>query len=75
MEKITQHNLPSDFQLKKKTETDIGMIYFYNGIVIFEAKEGVVLSYKTGFSILLKGLNYLGTKPWVYISNRALLLH
>ncbi len=71
MEKITQHNLPSDFQLKKKTETDIGMIYFYNGIVIFEAKEGVVLSYKTGFSILLKGLNYLGTKPWVYISNRA----
>ncbi|MBG43156.1 MAG: hypothetical protein CL530_04235 [Aequorivita sp.] len=71
MEKITQHNLPSDFQLKKKTETDIGMIYFYNGIVIFEAKEGVVLSYKTGFSILLKGLNYLGTKPWVYISNRV----
>lgn len=71
MEKITQHNLPSGFQLKKKTETDIGMIYFYNGIVIFEAKEGVVLSYKTGFSILLKGLNYLGTKPWVYISNRV----
>ena len=71
MEKITLHNLPPDFQLKKRLETDIGMVYFYNGIVIFEANEGVVLSYKTGFSILLKGLNYLGTKPWVYISNRV----
>ena len=71
MEKIAPHNLPPGLQLKKKLETDIGMVYFYNGIVIFEAKEGVVLSYKTGFSILLKGLNYLGTKPWVYISNRV----
>ncbi|HPE82701.1 MAG: hypothetical protein KDC94_01425 [Aequorivita sp.] len=71
MEKIVTHNLPQGFQLKKKLETDIGMVYFYNGIVIFEAKEGVVLSYKTGFSILLKGLNYLGAKPWVYISNRV----
>lgn len=51
-------------------ETDIGMVYFYNGIVVFEANEGIVLSYKTGFSILLQGLNYLGGNPWVFISNR-----
>lgn len=70
MEKIEPHNLPQDFQLKKSIETDIGMLYFYNGIVIIEANEGITLSYKTGFSILIKGLNYLGTKPWVYISNR-----
>lgn len=71
MVKIAQHNLPSNFQLKKRLEIDIGTVYFYNGIVVFEAKEGVVLSYKTGFYILLKGLNYLGAKPWVYISNRV----
>ena len=41
MEKITLHNLPPDFQLKKGLETDIGMVHFYNGIVIFEANEGV----------------------------------
>jgi len=71
MDKIVPHNLTPDFQLKKKMETNIGVVYFYNNIVIFEAKEGVVLSYKTGFSILLKSLNYLGTKPFVYISNRV----
>ena len=71
MEKIAPHNLPSGFQLKKKLETDIGVIYFYDTVVVFEAKEGIVMSYKTGFSILLKGLSYLGSKRWVYISNRV----
>lgn len=70
MQQIAPHNFPHHFQLKKSLETDIGMVYFYNGIVVVEANEGVTLSYKTGFSILVKSLNYLGTKPWVYISNR-----
>jgi len=52
-------------------DTDIGMVYFYDNIVVFEAKEGIIMSYKTGFSILLKGLNYLGPKRWVLISNRV----
>jgi hypothetical protein len=71
MQKITQHNLPNDFQLKSKLETDIGVVYFYGNIVVFEANEGVTLSYKTGFSVLLKGLTIVGTKPFVYISNRT----
>ncbi|MEH6763245.1 MAG: hypothetical protein V7655_02000 [Aequorivita antarctica] len=71
MEKIHLQNLPLDFPLKKKLETEIGMVYFYNNIVVFEAKEGIIMSYKTGFSILLKGLSFLGTKPWVLISNRV----
>ncbi|SRX75953.1 hypothetical protein [Aequorivita antarctica] len=71
MEKIHIHNLPPGFRLKKTLETEIGMVYFYENIVVFEAKEGIIMSYKTGFSILLKGLNYLGAKPWVYLSNRV----
>jgi hypothetical protein len=71
MQKKIPHSLPADFQLKKTLDTDIGMIYFYENIVIFEAKEGIIMSYKTGFSILLKGLNYLGSKRWVLISNRV----
>lgn len=71
MQKISPHNLPPNFQLKKTLDTEIGMIYFYDTIVIFEAKEGIIMSYKTGFSILLKGLNYLGSKRWVLISNRV----
>lgn len=71
MEKISPHKLPAEFRLKKTLETDVGMVYFYDNIVIFEANEGVIMSYKTGFSILLNGLNYLGTKPWVYVSNRV----
>ncbi len=71
MLKISPHNLPNDFQLKKTLETDIGTIYFYGNVVVFEANEGVILSYKTGFSILLKGLTIIGSKPFVYISNRT----
>jgi hypothetical protein len=71
MQIISPHNLPNDFQLKSKLETDIGVVYFYGNIVVFEANEGVTLSYKTGFSVLLKGLTIVGTKPFVYISNRT----
>jgi hypothetical protein len=64
------HNLPEGNTLKHLLETEIGTIYFYPDLVIVEAKEGVTLSYKTGFSILLKGLQITGFKPFVYISNR-----
>ncbi|MRT16016.1 hypothetical protein F3C99_03495 [Vitellibacter sp. q18] len=70
MEKISPHRLPSEFQLKEILETPIGLVYFYGNIVVFEANEGVTLSYKSGFSILLKGLTIVGTKPVAYISNR-----
>ncbi len=71
MQKKAPHNLPSGFQLKKRLDTDVGVFYFYENIVVFEAQESVVMSYKTGFSILLNILNYLGTKRVVYISNRV----
>lgn len=71
MEKISPHRLPQEFQLKEILDTPIGIVYFYGNIVVFEAFEGVTLSYKTGFSILLKGLTIVGTKPFVYISNRT----
>lgn len=70
MEQISPHNLHSDFQLKKVLETNIGLVYFYGNLIVVEANEGIVLSYKTGFSVLLNGLSMLGAKPWVYISNR-----
>lgn len=66
----TPHNLPKEAIFKQILETEIGTIYFYEGIVIVEAKEGITISYKTGFSTLVKGLQITGLKPFVYISNR-----
>lgn len=71
MDNNSPHNLPSDFKLEKVLDTDIGTAYFYGTLVVVEAKEGIVISHKNGFSALLKGLAFLGTRPWVYISNRV----
>ncbi|SRX54936.1 hypothetical protein [Aequorivita sp. CIP111184] len=71
MQKISPHTLPDHFHLKKIVETDIGILYFYDNIVVFEAYEGVILSYKTAFSVLLKGLTIVGAETFVYISNRV----
>ncbi len=70
MQPKNPHNLPEGVNLKDKLETEIGDLYFYPDLVIVEAKEGVTLSYKTAFSVLLKGLQLTGFKPFVYISNR-----
>lgn len=66
-----QQILPPDIQLKKRMVTEIGVISFYDNFIVFEAREGVVVSYKTGFSTLPKVLVYMGTKRWVFISNRV----
>ncbi len=71
MKKIILQHLPSEFQLTKKLETDVGLIYLYGNIAVFEAKEGAVISYQSGFSVLLKGLDLLEGAPWSYISNRV----
>ncbi|MDN3724044.1 hypothetical protein QRD02_06590 [Aequorivita sp. SDUM287046] len=71
MELISPHNLPSDFQLDKVWETQIGLVYFFNDLVVFEAHEGVIVSYKTAFSVLEEGINYLGEKNWSFVSNRV----
>lgn len=51
-------------------ETEIGTIYFYDQIVVLEARKDVVPSIKNGLLILLKVLKTVGTKSVVYISNR-----
>ncbi len=71
MKSIYPHKLPPEFHLDKEMETKIGMYYFYGNIVVVEVKEGIILSYKTEFSILLSTLTLLGSEPWVYIANRV----
>lgn len=62
--------LSKQIHLQEVLETELGTIYFYDNIVMMEAKEDVVLSLKTGIFILLKVISMVGTKPVVYISNR-----
>ena len=64
------HNLATSVTLNHVLETDLVTVYYYDGIVVVEAHEGVTLSYKTAFSILVKGLRYTCMNPFVYISNR-----
>lgn len=70
MPHISPHKLPSEFRLKRILDTDIGKIYFYGNILVFEGIEGITLSYKSGFSVLLRCLAILGNQRWVYISDR-----
>ncbi len=70
MKKSPQSGPLAESNLEKVLETEIGTVRFYGNIVVFEAVEGIVVSHKNGFSVLLKSLQILGTKPWVYISNR-----
>ena len=70
MENNPQHNLPPEFQLTKIMEMEIGNYFFYGNVVIVEAKEGIMLSYKKDLSVILLILNITKGKPWVYISNR-----
>lgn len=65
------HNLTSPVALNHVLETELVTAYFYSNIVVVEAHEGVTLSYKTAFSLLVKGLQFTLSKPFVYISNRV----
>ncbi|PVW15800.1 hypothetical protein [Marixanthomonas spongiae] len=64
------HQLPESAVLKDVLKSKIATVYFYDDVAVVEAKEGVTLSYKTAFSLLISGLNYLRASSWVYISNR-----
>ncbi len=64
------HDFPDSATLYNVLETKIGTVYFYKNVVIVEAYEGVTLSYQTAFSILVKGLQNLRAKQWIYIANR-----
>ena len=64
------HIIPPQFPLKKTLESKIGTVYIYDSFMVFEAREGVVMSYKSAFPFLMQGSQYLVTKNWVYVSNR-----
>lgn len=72
---LTMNNLsPQDLidsdTLLDVIENDIVTVYFFEGIVLVEVAEGVSLSFRNGFPTLLRIINKLGTRPWVYIANR-----
>ncbi|KAA3623717.1 MAG: hypothetical protein DWP94_05435 [Flavobacterium sp.] len=71
MEMADPHKLTVRAELEHVLKTDLVTVYFYKDIVIVEAKEGVTLSYKTAFSILVMGLKYVGSRPFVYVANRV----
>ena len=71
MEMADPHKLTVEAELEHVLKTDLVTVYFYTDRVIVEAKEGVTLSYKTAFSILVMGLKYVGSRPFVYIANRV----
>ena len=66
----TQHNLPDHIKPTSVIENDIANVYFYENLVVVEVSEGMNISIKNGFSLLLNVLSILRTKKWVYISNR-----
>lgn len=69
-EHITSH-LPGKLILEEIVDAQAATVYFYNHFVVVEVREGITLSYKNGFSLLVKGLKKLGRKPWIYISHRV----
>lgn len=70
MKPTNPHAFPETTSFKRSLSTEIAEIYFYERIVVVEAHEGATLSFQSGFSILLNGLQITGFKPFVYISNR-----
>ncbi len=70
MKEILHHKISKEFKLQGKLETDYGVYFFYNNIVVMEANEGILLSYSEEISVLLNILNILESKPWAYIANR-----
>lgn len=67
--------LDSPTLLKRKEETfvletDLGVFKITDGVIVLEAKENVIISFKTGINTLLKLVQILGTKPVVHISHR-----
>lgn len=67
---ITSH-FPGVLEVKDFYQNDAADVYLYDKFAVVEVKEGQTLSYANGFTLLVKGLRIIGTKPWIYISNRV----
>ncbi|MEL6810946.1 MAG: hypothetical protein AAFP76_06385 [Bacteroidota bacterium] len=70
MSTTNPHNLPGNTQLLKKLEGKVATVYFYDNVVITEGVEGAKIDYKSGFALLVHGVNFINNRPFVYISNR-----
>ena len=55
---------------RKVFDTELGKIFIYDNLVIMEGKPNVVMTIKTGMSILIDVAKAVGIRPVVYISNR-----
>lgn len=51
-------------------QSNIGTVYIYEGMIVTEFKEGVNVSYATGFNLLLACLKHIGNDPFTVVSNR-----
>ncbi|MFC7357450.1 hypothetical protein ACFQO1_07110 [Jejudonia soesokkakensis] len=70
MKESVPHNFPIETPLKKKLQTELGTLHFFDKLVVLEINSGITLSYKNGASLLAKGISVMGLKPFVLISNR-----
>ena len=64
------HNLPEKIPLLDILKSKVATVYFYENVVIVEANEGAIVSYKSSFEMLVKGIQIMKTRPLVYIANR-----
>lgn len=64
------HKLPDGVKLHEVIYSKVSDLFIYGNVIIVETHEGIHLSYKNGFSLLVKVLNILGSKPFVFIANR-----
>lgn len=64
-------NYDSKIHSQEVLETELGTIRFYDNLVVMEAKEDALISFRTGIFILLKVIHKVGKRPVVYISNRV----
>lgn len=71
MKNLNSPHFSDGSELLHVYESDLGTLYFYKHIVVGEFFEGVSLSYQNGFTLLLKALKHIGTRPVVYLSNRV----
>jgi len=71
MKKESPHGFPQSIPLRQVLDTPVATVYLYKQVVVVEAMEGVTLNYENAFSILLAGLQHMGTKPFLYISHRV----
>lgn len=71
MIKPNTSHFPGTLKLHDFFSNEAANVYLYDNFVVIEVNEGATLSFKNGFTLLLKVLTTLGTKPWIYVSNRV----